>query len=991
MPPYVSRRLFLSWRIIVAFLAVTAVALAQQQNPTPAGTGGYLAQLYAQAMAKFQAGDYAKAAADLDALLTKAEFSPQLEPAFFTVGSAYFNAADYKKAIGAFKNYQAKFPSGPHAGDAAYGLAQSNLLSKNYAEASVQFGALEKNARYRDQALFFAATTSKEAGKIDQAIGTLEKLVGTELKTPVAMRGATLLAQLYAKQGNADKTIGIIKKIHERIGLVENLVELNALTVQLGDQLYEKQLYDDALECYRAAFPREQIIRMQNDRLTRMQQRVEENLAGARRNPSQVGQLATVINQLRIDVARTRKLLEDFQKLPSITPPIYMRMARSFYETGRKWESIVVYQELLDRFPQIPERESVLFGLIVSLAEANQAKKALAICEQYLREFKTGPNAETVGYMLGAIALQANDAPAAEAHFAQLLETQPQSNFRDQIRYLLGNAKFMQGKYDEAIAEYKKYLSEFPKGQSIEDVNYRLALTALFSGKYQGAMDGLHTYLKKYRKGQYVSDAKYRLAVCKYAASLYEEVIADCKAWETEFPGNQQLGEVLALRADSYAAGDRPSDAIENYIRSYKTATTDEVMNYSLFAASKLLQKRGEWDKVSELFQGFIENKPDSPTFLSALYWVGKAKAHEGKLDEAKKITADAINKYIADPRREKVELLLTQLAQLCVKKNKAESTDENAKSTSDASAASTDPGAELDALLGSVEQETEAMPSPQSSPTGRGGHRPRVAWESESEAVPVAPGEGETNRNATARARIFFAKAELARLQRQTAEQERNIARLAEDFKPEDLSPLLLGRAGDYLLSKQKTDQATRFYQRLMDEFPKSEHLDFAYNGLGETALQKNNLFEALHYFSDGSEKLTAPLKMKELTIGKAKTLLAMEKLDEAKKAFEQVASVREWRGESTAFSIYSLGEIEARRGRWAEANAYFQRVYVGYQKFLPWVAKAYIRSAESLEKLGKPQDAANTYREMLRNEKLADFSEATEARKRLEAMGQG
>ena len=48
-------------------------------------------------------------------------------------------------------------------------------------------------------------------------------------------------------------------------------------------------------------------------------------------------------------------------------------------------------------------------------------------------------------------------------------------------------------------------------------------------------------------------------------------------------------------------------------------------------------------------------------------------------------------------------------------------------------------------------------------------------------------------------------------------------------------------------------------------------------------------------------------------------------------------------------------------------------------------------MRSAESLEKLGKSQDAANTYRELLRNEKLADFSEAAEARKRLEAMGQG
>ena len=47
-------------------------------------------------------------------------------------------------------------------------------------------------------------------------------------------------------------------------------------------------------------------------------------------------------------------------------------------------------------------------------------------------------------------------------------------------------------------------------------------------------------------------------------------------------------------------------------------------------------------------------------------------------------------------------------------------------------------------------------------------------------------------------------------------------------------------------------------------------------------------------------------------------------------------------------------------------------------------------MRSAESLEKLGKPQEAANTYRELLRNEKLATFAEAEEARKKLAGMGQ-
>ncbi len=952
----VRRSLGVTQRAALVLLFCSSAAVSAQESGSSPGAGADLAQLYARGMTEFQSGDYAKAASDLEALLAKAEFSPQLEPAFFSIGSAYFNAGDYRKAITAFKNYQTKFPGGPHLGEAIFGMAQANLLTKNYGEAAALFSALEKDPHYRDQALFFGASASKEAGKTDAAIGLLEKLAGGELKSALSVRGAMMLAQLYSQKGQSDKIIPLIRKLHDRIALVENIVELNSMTVELGDKLYAKNFYADALECYQAAYPREQIVRLQNNHLAAMQRAIEENLAAARANPSQFGQLAAANNQIKSDMEQTRKLLEEFQKLPSITPAIYIRMARCFYELDRKWEAIVVYDEIVDRFGQIPEREPALFGLIASLSDVGQAQKAEERCEQYLREFKNGPNAQTVGYMIGVVALQANDPKAAETYFNRMLQAQPDSKFRDQMRFLLGNAKFLEGQYDQATAEYKKYIHDFPKGQNFEEANYRLALTALFSGKYQEAMDQLHAYLQKYPQGAFKSDAKYRLAVCKYAASLYDEVVADCQAWEREYPKNKQLGEVLALHADAYAATDRTEDAIRFYIDSYKKATTDEVVNYSLFAASKLLQKRGEWDKVAELFNGFIEQRPDSPTVVAALYWIGKAKAHEGKLDEAKKLSAETIKKYIADPSREAVEMLLTQLAQLCVKKKPADGGRSSATPNAGGSAPQElgpppNPGAELDALLGSTEGDT----------------------------------------NATARARILFAKAELARLRRQPAEEEKNIGRIAEQFKPADLSPLLLGRVGDYLLGKKEPEKATAFYQTLMDDYPKSENVDFAYNGLGEIAFEKHDLPQALRYFSDGTDRIAASQKLKDLTVGKAKTLLAMNKLDEAKKVFEQVASVRDWRGESTAFSVFSLGEIEAKQGHWAEANAYFQRVYVAYQKFLPWVAKAYIRSGESFEKLGKTQEAANTYREMLRNQKLSGFAEAAEARKRLEALGQG
>src|SRR4029079_18075474 len=121
----------------------------------------------------------------------------------------------------------------------------------------------------------------------------------------------------------------------------------------------------------------------------------------------------------------------------------------------------------------------------------------------------------------------------------------------------------------------------------------------------------------------------------------------------------------------------------------------------------------------------------------------------------------------------------------------------------------------------------------------------------------------------------------------------------------------------------------------------------------------------------------------------GKARTLLELGKFDESRKLFEQVASIREWRGDATAQAIYQLGDIEARQFRYNEAIAYYRRVFVAYQKYLPWVAKSYLKAAETFEKMGKREDAINNLREMLRNERLQPLPEFQQAQRQLRDWG--
>ena len=77
--------------------------------------------------------------------------------------------------------------------------------------------ALENDPQLREQALLFEAEAFKAAGKIDDAIRALEKLTGKEIRRRDAMRGATMLAQLYAQKGDGAKALQMLETIRQKI------------------------------------------------------------------------------------------------------------------------------------------------------------------------------------------------------------------------------------------------------------------------------------------------------------------------------------------------------------------------------------------------------------------------------------------------------------------------------------------------------------------------------------------------------------------------------------------------------------------------------------------------------------------------------------------------------------------------------------------------------------------------------------------------------
>ncbi len=117
-----------------------------------------------------------------------------------------------------------------------------------------------------------------------------------------------------------------------------------------------------------------------------------------------------------------------------------------------------------------------------------------------------------------------------------------------------------------------------------------------------------------------------------------------------------------------------------------------------------------------------------------------------------------------------------------------------------------------------------------------------------------------------------------------------------------------------------------------------------------------------------------------------------------DARALFEKVAKGsdkaspgKDWRGEPTARAVFSIGEVERMQQHYPEAIAYYQRTFVSWLKYPAWPARAYLRAAECMDKLGKREFAIRHLREMMRKpDKFGKLPEFQEAKKQLRAWGQ-
>lgn len=900
--------------------------------------------LYKKSVEHFGRGEYAECVAGLNSLLEQGVEGPGVESIQFTIAAALFNLKEHSKALAAFEQYVAKFPNGEKIGDAQMSVGQCQVALGDKQAALVTFTELAARPSVnKEKAVWMRAALLRDTGQVEESLALLRQTVNGSLQSEDAVQQAFLLASMEASSGRGEAAIKILSYLMQRMSSVENPLQINALAFEVGDALLDRKSIREALRAYAMVKPKAEVIAWQRAKLEAMMRRHAANAEAARISPARAAEFhqanAAILNLFETG----KKILEQASQVEDFAVSLRLRQARAYQELGRHWECVLLLENVLSGTASDAVREEVLYALVVSHSELKNTAEMESELARYQREFPKGKNAESIDFISGILKLEREDLNAAETIFTRMVGAYPKGEKAATTVFLLANTRFAATRYADALGAYADYNKRFPTGEFAEEARYRIALCHFFSGDYEKGHPALDAYVKEFPTGAFVGDALYRIAVCYQAAARYDEVIRRCVQWEKDYPENSLLAEVVALKGDALAGQNKREEAAAAYTRAMEANPDERVLGYVVMEANKQYQKLGRWDLSTQLFREFLQNHPGHAAEVEAVYWLSKCLAREGKHQEAREMLARKVAATIADRSRDAVEQILTQLAQLCAKRPPTA----NFSGADAPASAAYDPAAEMRGHLAGISSEDPLV-----------------------------------------RARLYFAEAELARLTRRATDAEVWMDKVADEIPVKSLGAALLAQTGDRFTQRGEGEKAKAVYAELMKAFPGSSLLEYAFNGMGQLELLAGRAEEALRWFEDAVKKTGAVSKLKDVTLGKAKALFGLGKMEEARVVFEQVAAAREWRGEATAESVFYLGQIAFEKHDYAAAVQFYQRVFVAYQRYPRIVAKSYLRAADCFEKMGEPQKALAHLREMVSREKLDGLSEVKKARERMEAL---
>lgn len=741
--------------------------------------------------------------------------------------------------------------------------------------------------------------------------------------------------------------IAQLYRTNARYDIRVNLALMNAATA-----LFDAKEYDSALPLYRMILPREELIAYQAGKVREMKikagllppdqgpntykSKVDDTLFGKK--------YSVIVEEFWSEDERTKgvnkpkelveleELVRTLEGLPPYENEVLYRNALLYDEVGRPWEAVRFFDRVYknDASGELGLRSfyDVIRLLLEPLDESREAEER---GYAYLDQDRAGITPRQIAYLLTGYYQQHEQIPKIKQLLPYLKGFVPSKDglvlkYECELYYMQAVADMVMMNYELAEEGFRKVLIDFPGSHQEDNATYWRAVTLVFTEKYEEALAEFESYPKRFPGGAWHAHALFQSATCYFGMENYDEALARFTQVIRKYPDSPVFPDACSLRGDIFGSRGMLDEAIKDYKTAIAEARTPGQARYAVFQMAAIFEAEKRYPEIISLVNDYLNRYGSEADISEGIYWIGKTKINQGRVDEAVQSYYDAIVRYGSDIKQTGVDSVIAELVRTV---------------------------------------------------KGRLSNDGRVRLK---DKLLTALRQADSQ---TLKLRL---RAALAQIDGTEIQFGRQLISELSDFS--QAAPPVLSAICDASFENRDYSRAEEILKVFLMQFDNSEFMRSAYRLRGFDLYTSGKLDEALKLVSDAQARYGTDYDAAWAQLMKGDIFLDKGLFAEAREAFTSVLNVQGWRGESYAEATFKLGRVEELAGDPRKAFGWYQRAYFQYKGYAKgyWAAEAYLASVRCLRSLGLENDARNTYRAMLFDKYVNGLPQANEA---IQALG--
>jgi len=850
----------------------------------------------------------------------------------FQTGVCQLQAGKYTTAASSFESFIKACPYDSSTSLAALLAAEAYALQQDWPAAEKTARPLLNDNRFDAKRHLTVCQVLSEAlyrqYKWKEATVPLLEVFSLADRETARSSAALMLVVCYAKSGDSDNLYKFLPYCGDS---VRQDAGLNMALIETGDKKSAEGDYQNALKLYRMVFMKEALITHYERQMTEIKNALEQPFVqriGATRSAFDEEQR---LKQIQYD--RMTEQLKTIKAGSDYDIDIALRMARCYAGLHRNWVAYTIYNDAYTKTPGHELAEESRFRAFMLLLNMPQEQEsALNEGQAYLERYPAGKYTDEVTLNLTQLLLTAGRLNEAQAMGQKALRMNPGHRFIDQVQYLLAFIDFQKQNYKAARTAFAEVLALRPSGVYAEAAEYWRAMCGLFLTQYDEAIIALEAYLQNpaYPKKSFEEEASFRLAVAFYGKKDFSGAEKAFSRFLEDHPQSALRSEAFCMLGDLRVAEGRFDAALGFYDNGLKAATSKAQANYAVFQTARIYERQKNYPAIIELMEKYIRDRGEEGNLAGAGFWTGKAYKAMDQYSKAVSTYVATVTQFGNNPTNDSVDVVLREL----IKEFKSTQGQLHKTEILDA----------LTAALhqaGALNQETLAL-----------------------------------------RIQTLFAYITDGPVR------DRYIYAVLKDDNIEKSGALTLLLIAQESLRRQEYDRVNRVFDHFSSAVKSPDILPDIMNIKLGALIEQAKYPAAVALAEEVTGRFGYQLQTGLTRKLKADALRLSKQYDAAVKTYNELLPVREWRGPLIPESLYWIGVCLQTQGKFDEAFAFFQRVYVLYDGYVEWSAKAYEGSVQCLEKLGRRDDVVKTLQEMLSNSEVAATSEGVRAQAMLHKL---